>query len=365
MKKYNQLFDAEMLIPTAAFLLALSGVLTVSSTSQSWSGNPELAIRQLGHIAVAVVVIFSFRWIPFGFLTKRGVLIFLGVAGWFFLAGLWLFGSRINGMCGWYRCGELSIQPAEVIKPFYLLIVSNILMRQKSRSSNFYMAALFTSLWLIPVVLQPDFGTAAIDLSLFFLMAAASGSKWRDIAIAVTGAAAILAAMLWRTPYALRRITAFFSPLKNNLSDNWHVMHFELAVSRGGWFGSNLGKAIWSNAYLPFAYNDSAYATLSETLGFVGVVVIATLFFILLGAMFKLSRRPGLTSEAAFFIASGATLIAVQALTHISINLALIPPSGLTLPFISYGGSSLSGFALLIAMTLSAARDEVDDSEVS
>lgn len=364
MKINKQLLDLEVIIPIAAFLLALSGVLTVSSTSQSWSGNPELAMRQLGHIAVAVIIIFSFRRIPFSFLTRKNTLIFLGVAGWLFLAGLGLFGSRINGMCGWYRCGYFSIQPAEVIKPLYLLIVSAILTRRSDRSANFFIATAFSAWWLIPVCLQPDFGTGAIYLTVFFFMAAAAGSKARDILIAAGAAIIPLGAMLWRTPYALRRITAFFSPVKDNLGENWHVMHFELAVSRGGWFGSNLGKAIWSNAYLPFAYNDSAYATLSETLGFVGVVVIAALFFILIGAMFKLSRRANLTPEAGFFISSCATLIAIQALMHISINLALIPPSGLTLPFISYGGSSLSGFALLLAMTLSAAGDQPENQSL-
>ena len=87
------------------------------------------------------------------------------------------------------------------------------------------------------------------------------------------------------------------------------------------------------------------------------MIVIFVLFIVLAGAMYKLSSRSDLSREAGFFIASGATLISVQALTHISINLALIPPSGLTLPFISYGGSSLSGFALLLAMTLAAGRD--------
>ena len=356
MKIKNYLLEPEMLIPTAAFLLALSGVLTVSSTAQSWSGSSELAMRQLGHIAVAVILMFSVSRIPFPAMTRRGTLIFIGVAGWLFLAGLWLFGSRINGMCGWYRCGNFSVQPAEVIKPLYLLITSVLLTRKGNLSRNFYLAAGFTILWLIPVALQPDSGTAAIYLSVFFLLAIASGSRTRDICISGAVIAVPLAILLWRTPYAIRRISAFFSPVKDQLGDNWHVMHFELAVSRGSWFGSNLGKAIWSNAYLPFADNDSAYATLSETLGFVGVIVIFALFFVLIGAMFKLSRKPELSREAGFFIASGATLIAVQALTHISINLALIPPSGLTFPFISYGGSSLSGFALLLAMALAAGR---------
>lgn len=349
MKHHFRIFTVDTLIPCCAFFLALSGILTITSGAGTWDYPLEPAMRQLGSLAVAVVIMFSASRIDFKWLISPATLRCAGISGWLFLAGVLIFGTRINNMCGWYRFNSWSIQPAEINKAIYLLILAAILAGNNCRK-KFFFALLIAAIWVIPIVLQPDYGTAVIYILLFFSLAWAAGCRLRDMALCFGAGCAAMALLFYRTPYVMKRFAGFL----NGGRDNWHILQFELTVSRGGWLGSKLGKAIWSNAYLPLAYNDSAYATLSETLGFTGAVIIILLLAVLVAALLKSASRT--TSPAArLFITAAAILIALQSLIHISVNLALLPPTGLNLPFISYGGSSLTGFALLLGLAMSAA----------
>ncbi len=353
MKNSRLYFWAEIWVPCSAFLLALSGILTITSGSGTWAYQLEPALRQLFALAVAVVVIFGASFLSFRTLTRRSVPIVLGVGAWLLLGGVLLWGSRINRMCGWYRFGSWSIQPAETVKAIYLLLLCAVLTRTPEKW-RFPAALTLAAAWILPIALQPDFGTAAIYAGSFLLLAFCAGvriSQLLGAGVLVGGAFALGA---WHLPYILKRLNSFFFAS----GDQWHLLQFELTVSRGGFLGSNLGKAIWSNAYLPLAYNDSAFATMSETLGFAGAVVIVALLASLVLALLIVANQPDLDTLPRLFIVAAANLIALQSLVHISVNLALIPPTGLNLPFISYGGSSLTGLALLLGLALSAAQSK-------
>ena len=178
----------------------------------------------------------------------------------------------------------------------------------------------------------------------------------RNLLIFCTGAAAAAALFVWSHPYAWRRITGLFQPELDPLGSGWHVRQFELAIARGQFFGEKLGHAVWSNAYLPLSYNDSAFATMAETLGFFGTLPVYLGFALLIASLVVLANRFDLEFDARLYILSAAALIGIQSLVHISVNLCLLPPTGLTLPLISYGGSSLIGCCLMLGIALSAAR---------
>lgn len=351
MKKTSRYFWAESWIPCSAFLLALSGILTITSGSGTWAYQLEPALRQLFALAVAIVVLFGASFLPFRVLSRPAATVVLGGAAWLFLGGVLLWGSRINRMCGWYRFGSWSIQPAEIAKAIYLLTLCLILTKVKEKW-RFPAALLAAAVWILPIALQPDFGTAAIYAGSFLLLAFCAGVKLYQLFTAVVLAGGAFAFGAWHFPYVLKRLNAFFFAS----GDQWHLMQFELTVSRGGFWGSNLGKAIWSNAYLPLAYNDSAFATMSETLGLAGALVIIALLASLVVALLIAANKPGLPPMSRLFLVAAAVLIALQSLVHISVNLALLPPTGLNLPFISYGGSSLTGLALLLGLALAATQ---------
>ena len=172
----------------------------------------------------------------------------------------------------------------------------------------------------------------------------------------LTAAAVAAVGFVLTHPYAMRRLTGFLDPESDPLGSGWHVRQFELAVARGQIFGSKLGNALWSNAYLPLPYNDSAFATLMETLGLAGGTVVVLLFVFLVAVPARAALVRPLPDDARLFAMGAVALLALQTLVHISVNLCLLPPTGLTLPLISYGGSSFAGCGLLLGMMLSALK---------
>lgn len=345
--------NAAMATAGVAFLLGVWGVLTIAS-SQSAAPTALLISKQFGALVAGMVVMLAAARIPFEFYRRQvwvlALLFFLP------LLILPLAGVRVNGMCGWFRVGAFSLQPTEPAKGIFLLSLVVTMSSLRSESLRFWGALAVASLWLTPIFLQPDFGTSAIYLAGFAAVYFLAGGRIRNLLIFFTGAAAAAALFVWSHPYAWRRITGLFQPELDPLGSGWHIRQFELAIARGRFFGEKLGHAVWSNAYLPLSYNDSAFATMAETLGFFGTLPVFLGFALLIASLAVLANRFDLESDARLYILSAAALIGIQSLVHISVNLCLLPPTGLTLPLISYGGSSLIGCCLMLGIALSAAR---------
>lgn len=344
-------FSARGTIIFAMILLSFFGLLTILS-SQSEAVTPYyLVLRQLIAFAVATALMFICGAVPFSFF-KKNALIFSGISLLAVLI-LPLLGSRINGMCGWFRYGNFSLQPTEIAKAFFLLGVVVILKFFPREPGKMGAGILYTAFWVGAIVIQPDFGTAFIYFATFLSLLFVIGIRWRWIlgcALPAAGAAALFVVL---HPYAYKRLLAFINP-----ASSWHLQQLELASARGGWFGSKMGQALWSNAYVPLPYNDSAFATLTETIGFAGASFVLLLFILLLGAVSSVALRRDLSWESRVFAAGATVIIGVQALLHIGVNLSLLPPTGLTLPLISYGGSSLAGCGILLGIVLSALKEK-------
>lgn len=331
-------------------LLSFFGLLTILS-SQSEAASPYyLVTRQLFSFFAAAGIMLLCSVLPFDFFRKNAFLL----AGGFLLAVLILpfFGTRINGMCGWFRYGSFSMQPTEIAKAFFLLGLICTLKYFKRQSLAFLGALGYTLLWTGAILIQPDLGTAFIYFSVFMIIVFISGIKWRWIITAAFLAVAAISVFIKLHPYALKRLSAFLNP-----HESWHLQQLELASARGGWFGSKVGQALWSNAYVPLPYNDSAYATLTETIGFAGAVLVLLLFIVLISALSAGAFKRDIPDHARLFIAGTASITAVQTLLHVGVNLSLLPPTGLTLPLISYGGSSLVGCGILLGIAMSGFRD--------
>lgn len=345
--------NGAMAVSAITFLLGVWGLLTIASSLSSMPSS-LLIVRQFCSLAAGMAVMFVASRIPFGFYRRQVWL--LGVLFFLPLLILPLAGVRVNGMCGWFRLGPLSLQPTEPAKGIFLLCVVVTLTALRSETLRFWGALAVAALWLIPIFLQPDFGTAAIYLAGFAAVCFLAGVRWRELLIFCAGGATAAALFVWSHPYAWRRITGLFQPELDPLGSGWHIRQFELAIARGRFFGEKLGHAVWSNAYLPLAYNDSAFATMAETLGFFGTVPVYLGFTLLIAALAVLANRFDLEEDARLYILSAAALVGIQSLVHISVNLCLLPPTGLPLPLISYGGSSLIGCCLMLGIALSAAR---------
>lgn len=345
------------LIPCSAFLIAVCGLLTIAS-AQSGSDAPFfLAAKQLAFLLAGLFVMAAAAQLPFAVHAKLLLPVYVTLSILSLLL-LPLFGVRVNGMQGWYSVAGFFIQPSELSKGVFLLLLAVLAARQHvSELRRFLILTGVALLWTVPILLQPDFGTAAVYLAGFGVIYFLAGGNWK--ALAVLALLMLGAAVLFvlSKSYALARLTAFLNPEGDLAGAGWHIRQFQMAIAHGGYFGAKLGQAVWSNAYLPLAYNDSAFATMGETLGLAGTSAVLVLFILLIGALFKLPCHPQSSEAAHLYPAMAAILLAIQTLLHLSVNVGLLPPTGLTLPLVSYGGSSLLGTFFMLGLAISAKRD--------
>jgi len=341
----------------AAFLLGVTGLMTIASSRFSAAEQPDpLLLKQALFLVAGVVVMVAAAAVPFRFYRKFAWGLGLEGLGSLFL--LPVFGVSINGMRGWLHFGALSLQPSELMKaPFILVLALIFSRRDRPEYWRFGWGVLWTVVWLIPVARQPDFGTASIYFGVFVWFYIASGGSLRYLAAPLLAGTAAAAWFVCRHPYALKRLGAFIDPDGDPLGGGWHARQFELAIARGHLFGAKLGGALWSNNYLPFSYNDSAFATLLETLGLAGGLLIGLTLAVLATAMWRMASASGVPRVNRLFIVGCLLLLVFQSIVHISVNLCLLPTTGLTMPFVSYGGSSLAGCFLLCGMALSAGKE--------
>lgn len=361
MRKNERFAHSEFTVAFTVFLLGGWGILTIVS-SQAEAAEPlRLVGRQFGFFLIGLAIMWGAWRIPFDW-YRRSVWKIAAIA---YLATILLplAGTRVNGMCGWYRLGTFMIQPSELAKAVFLLGGAVLLCRFREDWKRFSAGGVWALLWSIPLLFQPDFGTTVVYLGGFAILFFLAGGGWSKI-LAVGGVG--IAAAVWfisTHAYAWNRFVGLYSNSADPLGSGWHVRQLELAIARGGLFGAKLGGAYWSNAYVPLAYNDSAFATMLETLGWVGAFPALLAGGVLVWGLCHLATRPGLQPDARLMIAGSGFLVALQGMLHISVNVCLLPPTGLTMPLVSYGGSSLIGCCLMFGMALSAAGEKKERRE--
>lgn len=341
-------------------LLGLWGCLAIYSTQIVALNDWGFLGRQIIFLVIGLPIMVGCWKIPFSFYQKFGWI--MGLLALTAVIAVLFFGTKINGMAGWFEpFPAFRIQPSELAKPFYLLAL--YLLWRKLAAGGSWKAVLPTivagMLFAVPVALEPDYGSAAIFLTTMVIFLFISGAKIRELIISfIIFAAAVGAAAAWRWELICRRIDALGSG--DLFGNGWHVKLFQLAISRGGWTGAKQGNSIWTENYLPLAHNDSIFAAMAEILGLLGTLPLLIMMGALIYLMLKLAWKCN-DSCRKMFIAATAFMIGVQALLHISVNVTLLPPSGLTLPFISYGGSSLISTMIMIGIALSAANVRDDE----
>lgn len=282
----------------------------------------------------------------------------------FMLIILWLalfFGVERNGMRGWFAITDsILIQPSEFAKSAFLLTAAGFAaVKHITRLQKFWCLCGTAAAFCLPVILEPDFGTTFIFFLGFLIILFLAGGAWREfLPVLCTGAATLVAFLFWKD-YSFDRILGFLDPESGIARSSWHLRQFQYTLAHGGITGSEHNAALWSNAYLPLPHSDSLFATIVETSGFIGGLIVITAFCGISYAFIRLSRRANLTPEARIFIAGTALLYLSQALLHISVNVLLLPPTGITLPLLSYGGSSLCSTLLTFGIAASAARDRI------
>jgi len=344
---------ATLAIYAVFFLMGLWGCLSIYNSAPYAENQIPFASKQLLWLALGLGVAIASAQVPFHWYERLTVP--TALAAYASLLLVLRFGVEQHGMRGWFHLKYCFAQPSELAKPIFILALSVLAKRWNSPKNLFPVLAAFTLLWILPLAAQPDFGTMTVYLCGFVLVYLLSNGSFAHLALAIPLMAIGMAAVYFKEPYVAERINAFFASSQHHMAGNWHSTQFARALAGGGFSGSDWGRTVWSNNYLPLAHSDSSFAALVETVGFAGALPVIAGFCALAYAGYRISR--GFEKQPrGVFIRAVSMLIAVQGLIHISVNVGLIPPTGITLPMLSYGGSSMISTALCLGMVVSAAR---------
>lgn len=341
------------------FILGLWGCLAVYNATV-YSHSPfHFAIRQFIWLLIGIVVLIFSSRIPFPIYKKYAF--HMGIVAYFLLVVVLFFGIKVNGMRGWFDCGAFYFQPSEIAKPVFILLLC--ILNDKSQKWVMHLLVMLslTVFSIIPIAFEPDYGMIMIYAAGFIIVYFLGGGSSLIVISAVLLGILMTTVELAGKSYIMNRFLGFINPSGYPFDIGWHIMQFKYTLARGGFWGTSWGNSFWSNAYLPLAYNDSAFAALTEAIGFVGVLPVLLGFSILPYIGYRLSCKIK-DNCAALFIISMLSLILFQALIHISVNTGLFPPTGITLPMFSYGGSSLVSTMFGAGIILSAASGKENNS---
>ena len=262
----------------------------------------------------------------------------------------------------WIRFGALSFQPSEIAKPALVLFLAWFLQNRMQTIEDFrgtILPAALPSLIFIALILkEPDLGTALVCAGVTALMLYLAGMNMKYLGLAALASAPVLYFMLFRVKWRRDRILAFLNPESDPLGKGFHIIQSLIAVGTGGLTGTGFMDGRQKLFYLPEPHTDYIFANIAEELGLIGAIAVVGLF-IVLGYR---GMRAAILSKDPFarFLAFGITAtLLIQAFFNISVVLALVPTKGITLPFISYGGTSLFIMLASIGVLLNITR-EVD-----
>lgn len=346
----GQRIDHILLFASAGIILM--GLLMVASASMAISekqfgGAFHYLWKQMSYLGLGLIVALIMVRIPTEKIELYSpiLLMFAGVA----LISVLIpgVGREVNGSSRWLGIGPLGIQVSEVAKLFAILFVAGYINRHLTELRKDWLSfiKLMAILLILAVLLllEPDFGSTVVLSATVFGMLFLAGAPLRIFGLVVAGAVAAFALLAISSPYRLARLTTFADPWQHQYGSGYQLTQSLIAFGRGGLTGVGLGNSVQKLFYLPEAHTDFLFAVLAEELGLMGVLLVMTLFSLLVYRGFVIGRNA--FKKSRFFnayTAYGISLwIGLQALINMGVNAGLLPTKGLTLPLMSYGGSSL------------------------
>jgi len=329
-------------------ILALVGLLTAigslfvfqASVPESLSlfGKPYAMFEQhLIGMAVGWVALVIGLTIPSSLWVRTApLLIFLALLSLLlvFIPGI---GLELNGARRWFSIGSFRLQPVEFFKFALITYLAVWLPKQRGVLAFGLMLAIPAALLL----LQPDLGSLLLLLAIAGGMYFVSGGSLKSIGLLLGGVVGVVALAVALAPYRMRRLTTFFDPDSDPLGASFHIRQIILALGRGGTTGQGIGNSSQKYAFIPELSTDSIFAIVGEELGFVGAAVIIGLFITLITTCFVYLKRSQMSTELRLIGFGILIWISAQTMLNLSAVVALIPLTGIPLPFFSYGRSSL------------------------
>lgn len=353
-----QLYDRALLIAVLS-LISFGFVMVMSASmpeAQTLTGNPfHFMTRHIAYLLGCLVIASVVLRVEMQRWQQLSPLMLLVVG--LMLVAVLLVGTTVNGATRWLSIGPIRIQVAELAKFAFAVYMAGYLVRRhqevRENAKGFYKPIAVFAVYAVLILLQPDLGTVVVlfvgTVGLLFL----AGARLFDFfALILAGVLAFVALVLLE-PYRMRRVTSFLDPWQDPFGSGYQLTQSLMAYGRGDWFGQGLGNSIQKLEYLPEAHTDFIFAVIGEELGFVGIIMV---LFVLLFVALRAIRLGNMciSMDKAFegYLAYAIGIwICFQTVVNVGASIGMLPTKGLTLPFISYGGSSLwvmTGAAMML-----------------
>jgi cell division protein FtsW len=357
-------FD-QSLIWSAIFLLSLglvmvySASISIAEVGRNTNGSPAyFLVRHGAYLAAGLMAGLIAFQIPMRLWQKYSFHLFVGGMLLLVLVLVPGIGREVNGSRRWISLLIVNFQPSEFMKLFIVIYVANYTVRKAAYLGNFrkgFLPMLIVMLMVgLLLLLEPDFGSfvviTAIMMAILFLGGINLKLFTGLIGFVVTG----LLALIWIEPYRMQRFFGFLDPWDDPYGKGYQLSHALIAFGRGEWLGVGLGGSVEKLFYLPEAHTDFLLAVIAEELGFVGIATVVALFACLVIRAFVIGRQAAMRER--FFpalLAQGIGVwMGVQAFINMGVNMGVLPTKGLTLPLMSFGGSSIVVSCLALALLL-------------
>ena len=363
-------FDPLLLV--TYLLLIVFGMIAVYSATIAHAfsaDNPFIYLRRSGvHILFALTAMLIFSRIPVRLWQHLAPMSLIAGIALLALVLIPSIGVNVNGSTRWVEVAGLKFQPSEFAELAFLIFVADYLVTRRGYMQEFMrdlvpILAIFT-VFATLLLAEPDFGSTVVLGSVLILMLILSGMRWRHT-ITITGAAVLgMAALILAKSYRLERLISFIDPFDDPYDTDFQLVQSLIAFGRGEWFGVGIGNSVQKLDYLPLAGSDFLLAIIAEEMGFLGICTVIVLFVVLIWRIFHVSWSAGAAGDTFGMLLAQAigALIAVSALVNMGVNMGLLPTKGLTLPFMSEGGTSLIAYSAALGMIFSIERSSRQES---
>jgi len=342
---FRQIQSADWFLVSGGFILVILGLAAIYSVELSYGDSDFLNIQKQVIAAVGGATVF-FLVTGSNYHLLRNYALISYVMGIVLLIGVLAFGSTIRGTTGWFAFGPVSFQPVEFMKVALAVALAAYFSRRARVDFGWRELLESGAITAAPVgliLLQPDLGSALLLFGMWGILVLFAGMKKRQM-IALFVLCAVVSALSWTfllAPYQKDRILTFTNPASDPLGQGYNVTQAIIAVGAGGWFGRGLGFGSQSQLkFLPESQTDFIFAVIAEELGFVGVLLLLGAFTVVFSRIWLLASRTRDDFASFLLIGIGGVLF-IQFFINVGMNVGLLPVTGIALPLVSYGGSSL------------------------
>lgn len=355
--------DIPLLVIT--ILIVSFGLVMVASSSMVISdqqyGYPfHYLMKQSAFLVMGIAAAVVLFRVPQSFWHKNSLVILLVGLFLLFLVLVPGIGRVVNGSRRWLNFGFIGFQVSEIIKlcafVYLASYVSRFQEQIRTQLQGFIKPMLLLGMIAVLLLLEPDFGSVVVITAVFLTILFIAGARIWPFLVLIAIVVGLLVSLAVLSPYRMARLTTFLNPWQHAFGSGYQLTQSLIAFGRGGWHGVGLGNSIQKLFYLPEAHTDFIFAVISEELGLIGEMALLGLYAALVWRMLFLGRRALERQDvyAGYFSFAIALWFSFQVIVNIGVCAGLLPTKGLTLPFVSYGGSSILVNCIVIGILLRA-----------